>query len=226
MEEHASIWNHLRGLQRLSLCDWPGRSCCVIFLGGCNFRCPTCHNFELAWNMESQPLFARSKLLLFLAERKRWLDGVTITGGEATCAPGLGELLHAIHKIGLPVKLDSNGMRPDVLAEALEAGLAAHCAVDVKGPYAKYPALSGGCVTAEAARTNLESVFALAERRPGAFSFRLTRVPGLTGDDIETARGYLPAGHTLTLQTYRAPRRAHAHADHEARRPVGNVVNG
>ncbi len=226
MDEHASVWNHLRGLQRLSLCDWPGRSCCVAFLGGCNLRCPTCHNFDLAWNMDSQPRLPRSAFLLFLAERRRWLDGVTVTGGEATCAPGLGELLYEIKRLGLPVKLDSNGLRPEVLAEVLEAGLVDLCAVDVKGPFEKYPALSGGCVSAEEARESLSAVFALAEARPRAFTFRCTRVPGLSQDDIEIAQGYLPPNFTLTLQTFRPPRRTHAHADHEARRPVGNVVNG
>lgn len=226
MEEHAPVWNHLRGLQRLSLCDWPGRSCCVVFLGGCNLRCPTCHNFELAWNMDSQPRLSRSKFLLFLAERRRWLDGVTVTGGEATCVKGLGELLFEMKRLDLPVKLDSNGMRPEVLAEILDAGLADLCAVDVKGPFHKYPALTGGAVTAAEARTNLEAVFALAQARPAAFTFRCTRVPGLDADDFETARGYLPSGFSLTLQPYRPPRRSYAFADHEARRPVGNVVHG
>ena len=226
MEEHALVWNHLRGLQRLSLCDWPGRSCCVVFLGGCNLRCPTCHNHDLAWNMDSQPLVPRAELLRFLAGRRDWLDGVTVTGGEATCAEGLGELLYEIKRLDLPVKLDSNGMRPEVLAEALEADLVDLCAVDVKGPYFKYPALTGGAVAAAEARANLEAVFSLAAARPKAFTFRCTQVPLLTADDFETARGYLPSGFSLTLQPFRPPRRSYAFADHEARRPVGNVVNG
>jgi pyruvate formate lyase activating enzyme len=226
MEDHAHVWNHLRGLQRLSLCDWPGRSCCVVFLGGCNLRCPTCHNHELAWNMERQPRVPRAELLRFLDARRHWLDGVTVTGGEPTCVEGLGELLYEIKRLDLPVKLDSNGMRPEVLAEALEAGLADLCAVDVKGPYFKYPALTGGAVTAAEARANLEAVFSLAQARPAAFTFRCTQVPLLTADDFETARGYLPSGFSLTLQPYRPPRRSYALADHEARRPVGNVVHG
>ncbi len=218
-------WNHLRGLQRLSLCDWPGRSCAVVYLGGCNLRCPTCHNARLAWDMDSLPLFSHARLLVFLAERRRWLDGVTVTGGEPTCVEGLGRILREIKRLGLPVKLDSNGMRPEVLAEVLDEGLADVVAVDVKGPYRKYPELTGGRVTALEARANLESVFAMAESRPGVFHFRLTRVPLLDADDIRTAQGYVPEGHSLTLQTFRPPRSSHAFADHEARRPVGNVVH-
>jgi len=87
-------WHHVRGLEPLSLCDWPGKPCCVVFLGGCNLRCPTCHNAELAWNMEKQPLLPQARLRTFLTNRKRWLSGVTITGGEPTAVPGLGEILH------------------------------------------------------------------------------------------------------------------------------------
>ena len=215
----------MRGLEPLSLCDWPGRPCAVIFLGGCNLRCPTCHNFELAWTMERLPVVPDWKVRVFLAERRRWLMGVTVTGGEPTMAPGLGELLWELNKLELPVKLDSNGMRPDVVAELLDQGLVHTFAVDVKGPYAKYPALTGNAVDEALARANMERIFALAESRPESFYFRLTRVPGLTDDDVRQARGYLPEGFSLTIQDYVPPRRTYAEADHEERRPVGDVVH-
>lgn len=226
MSEPASIWNHYRGLQTLSLCDWPGRSCCVVFLGGCNLRCPTCHNFALAWDMDSQPKLPRAGLLSFLKGRRAWLDGVTVSGGEATCAPGLGELLWEIKRLEFPIKVDTNGMRPDVVEECLAEGLADHFAVDVKGPFALYPALTGNGVTAEEARANLTRLFALAEDRPEAFSFRLTTVPALSREDIETARGCLPRKFSLTLQPFRQPRSAHAFANHEERRPARDLVHG
>lgn len=222
---NKSGWFYVRGLEPLSLCDWPGMTCCVIFLGGCNFSCPTCHNFDMAWHMERLPQISKSEIRSFLKDRAIWLDGVTMTGGEPTIVPGLGEILYEINQFKLPVKLDSNGMKPDVLKEILDQGLAQKFAIDVKGPYEKYPALSGRAVTPETARKNLEKVFALAEVYPDSFYFRLTKVPILTDEDVDTARGYLPEGFDLTIQKYIPPRRENAHADHEKGRTVGNMVD-
>jgi pyruvate formate lyase activating enzyme len=219
-----SAWRHLRGLTPLSLCDWPGRPCCVVFLGGCNLRCPTCHNAGLAWDMESQPLVPQAALRSFLTKRARWLSGVTVTGGEPTAVPGIGMILHEISASGLPVKLDTNAMRPDVVEALLGEGLVQTFAVDVKGPVARYPELTGGAVTEFDARRNLSRIFALASARPEAFLFRTTLVPQLSENDITTVRGMLPAGFTLATQDYKTPRRPHALADSEARRTAGNMV--
>lgn len=220
-----SAWNHLRGLTPLSLCDWPGRPCCVVFLGGCNLRCPTCHNAELAWNMESQPVLAEARFRTFLSQRARWLSGVTVTGGEPTAVPGVGEILHAIAAVGLPIKLDTNGMLPEAVELMLAQGLVHTFAVDVKGPYAKYPELTGGAVDEHAARRNMERIFALAVANPGRFHFRTTLVPLLTEDDVTAVRGLLPPGHTLATQAFKPPRRPHALADSEARRTARDLVN-
>mgnify|MGYP001806292728 CR=1 FL=1 len=218
-------WNHLRGLEPLSLCDWPGHPCCVVFLGGCNLRCPTCHNATLAWEMQSQPVVPQPQLRSFLAQRKRWLSGITVTGGEPTAVHGLGEILHELSLSGRPIKLDTNGMLPEALEAILAEGLVTRFAVDVKGPFALYPALTGGAVTEAAARSNLTRVFALARTRPEAFLFRTTKVPLLTPDDIAAVRALLPSGFSLTTQDYTAPRRSHALTDSEARRTAGNLVN-
>ena len=226
MNESAGVWNFVRGLERFSLCDWPGRTCAVVFLGGCNLRCPTCHNAELAWDMHSLPVVPASILKVQLAERSRWLDGVTVTGGEPTTVPGLTELLHELGKLHLPVKLDTNGMRPQVVADLLRHGLVDTFAVDIKGPYELYPRLTGGAVTEAQAAANLGAILDLARANPTRFYFRTTTVPALTDDDVDTARGYLPRGFSLTLQDYVPPRRiAHALADHEERRPVGDLVH-
>lgn len=220
----ANAWNHLRGLTPLSLCDWPGHPCCVVFLGGCNLRCPTCHNGDMAWDMESQPLVAQAALRAFLAKRKRWLSGITVTGGEPSTVPGIGAILHELAQSGLPIKLDTNAMLPEVVEEMLAEGLVARFAVDVKGPFVKYPALTGGAVSELAARRNLSRIFALAEARPEAFFFRTTLVPLLDDTDVNAVRAMLPAGFTLTTQEYKPPRRPHALTDSEARRTTGNLV--
>ena len=220
----ANAWNHLRGLTPLSLCDWPGHPCCVVFLGGCNLRCPTCHNGDMAWDMESQPLVTQAALRAFLAKRKRWLSGITVTGGEPSTVPGIGAILHELAQSGLPIKLDTNAMLPEVVEEMLAEGMVARFAVDVKGPFVKYPALTGGAVSELAARRNLSRIFALAEARPEAFFFRTTLVPLLDDTDVNAVRAMLPAGFTLTTQEYKPPRRPHALTDSEARRTTGNLV--
>lgn len=226
MKEMKNAWNAVRGFENYSLCDWPGRPCSVVFLGGCNLRCPTCHNATLAWSMSELPPVSGSEVKAYFRNRAAWLDGVTVTGGEPTCTPHLGELLYEIKKFKLPVKVDSNGMRPEVIEDVLDYNLADVFAVDVKGPYHKYPELTGMAVSELAARANLEKVFAIAEKRPESFYFRLTKVPGLTQEDIDVARSYLPAGFSLKLQDYVEPRREkeNAQPDYETRRPAGNVV--
>ncbi|MGL1864207.1 MAG: anaerobic ribonucleoside-triphosphate reductase activating protein [Pseudodesulfovibrio sp.] len=227
MNEPAGVWKYVRGFENLSLCDWPGRSTCIIFMGGCNLRCPTCHNHQLAWDMQSLPVIDHNHIKAYLRNRVGWLDGITVTGGEPTIVPGIGELLYEIKKSGLPVKMDTNGMRPDVVADLIQYKLVDVFAVDVKGPYAKYPSLTGHAVSEIAAKANLEKIFELALAKPEAFYFRTTRVPGLTDSDMETAQNYLPLEYDLTIQSYVPPRRTpeHAQPNNEERRPVGDVVN-
>ncbi len=112
MSTTQNVWHYLRGLEPFSLCDWPGHPCSTLFLGSCNLRCPTCHNHILAWGMDELELVPAATAKAFLAERAKWIHGVTITGGEPTFVPGLGELLWEIKQLNLPVKLDTNGMLP------------------------------------------------------------------------------------------------------------------
>jgi pyruvate formate lyase activating enzyme len=178
----------------------------VLFAGGCNLRCPTCHNASLAWNWASLPGLAKSVVLTDLRRRKRWLDGITLSGGEPTCLIGLEELLADLASTGLPVKLDSNGSAPHVLERALQAGLVQTLAVDVKGPWAMYPELTGQAMSAGAARDALAEVFALARAYPGRVYFRCTRVPGLSAEDLETTRAQVPKDLPLHFQDYVEPR--------------------
>lgn len=122
------------GLQKLTLLDYPGKVACTVFLDGCNFRCPFCHNAEL---LEGgiEPVMSLEELLAFLNKRRGILDGVCITGGEPTLHPGLPELLGRIRALGYGVKLDTNGYRPEVLEALLGAGLLDYVAMDLKnGP--------------------------------------------------------------------------------------------
>ena len=124
----------------------------------------------------------------YLTARKRWLEGIVVSGGEPTCTPDLESFLTELHQFGLPIKLDTNGMLPGVVETLMEAGLVDEFFVDVKGPYAKYPLLTGNRVDEAAARHNMGRIFAMAEARPQAFVFRLTKVPALDAADISEAK--------------------------------------
>lgn len=221
-----SAWSLVRGIEPLSLCDWPGKNASVIFLAGCDLRCPTCQNAELAWDANALPPVSRSRAMIHLAERGRWLDGVVVTGGEPTLAPGLADFLADLQRFRLPVKLDTNGMRPDVVREVLDLGLADLVAVDVKGPFDLYPELTGQTTDPATARARLTEIFDLAAGRPGSFHFRTTAVPLLDAGHIEAVRRLLPPGHALAVQQYKKPRRLHAQPHPETGRQAGNVVHG
>ena len=132
----------IQGLQKLTLLDWPGRVACTIFLGGCDFRCPFCHNRDLV----TVPLPAAmdsGELLAFLAKRKGLLDGVCVTGGEPLLRPGLEGLLEEIKALGFPIKLDTNGSHPQLLARLWSLGLVDYAAMDIKNSPERYGETAG-----------------------------------------------------------------------------------
>ena len=132
----------LHGLQKMTLLDFPGHVACTVFLGGCDFRCPFCHNYELI-DGSAPPVMEEQELLDFLQKRTGLLDGVAITGGEPCLHKDLPALLQKIRALGYAVKLDTNGCHPDLLQEILQNGLADYVAMDIKNCPAKYPITCG-----------------------------------------------------------------------------------
>ena len=133
---------NIHGLQKMTLLDFPGRVACTVFLGGCDFRCPFCHNFELI-DGTAQPVMTDEDLFAFLRKRQSLLDGVAITGGEPCLHPGLPELLRQIRALGFATKLDTNGYHPAMLQSLLEEGLVDYVAMDIKNSPAKYAQTCG-----------------------------------------------------------------------------------
>lgn len=127
----------IEGLQKLTLLDFPGRTACTVFLAGCNFRCPFCHNFDLVAQAVN-PLMSEEELLSFLQKRKGLLDGVAITGGEPLMRRELPELLRKIKALGYPIKLDTNGSFPGRLKELVAEGLVDYVAMDIKNAPERY----------------------------------------------------------------------------------------
>ena len=130
------------GLQKMTLLDYPGKVACTVFLGGCNFRCPFCHNSELL-GADTPSYMAPEALLAFLEKRKGILEGVCITGGEPTLQKDLPQLLRAIKALGYPIKLDTNGSHPHLLRSLVEEGFVDYVAMDIKNSPDHYGPTTG-----------------------------------------------------------------------------------
>ena len=132
----------IAGLQKMTLLDYPGKVACTVFLQGCNFRCPFCHNSGLLGRAE-QPRIPQEELLAFLQKRQGLLDGVCITGGEPTLHKALPDLIGEIRALGFAVKLDTNGYRPEILKQLVRDGLLDYVAMDIKNCPARYGETAG-----------------------------------------------------------------------------------
>lgn len=138
----------ISGLQKMTLLDYPGKIACTVFLGGCNFRCPFCHNGELL-DGAMTPVMEEVEFLAFLSKRKGLLDAVCVSGGEPTLQPGLADLLEEIKKMGYLVKLDTNGSRPEILKDLVNRGLLDYVAMDIKNAPHRYGQTAGVTVQME-----------------------------------------------------------------------------
>ena len=124
----------IKGFIDLSLVDWDGKVSAVIFLPGCNFRCPFCYNSTIVLRPEQLPTIPFKRIKHYLTEKRGWLDGVVITGGEPTIHTELPHLCRQIKELGLLVKLDTNGTNPQMIEELIAQGLADYIAMDIKAP--------------------------------------------------------------------------------------------
>ncbi len=127
---------------KTTLLDYPGKVASTIFLSGCNFRCPYCHNMDLAKGIE-EPLYTEDEMLGFLKKRQGIIDGVCISGGEPCINRDLPGFLRRIKETGLLIKLDTNGTFPEMLSELINEGLIDYAAMDIKGAPSDYPLISG-----------------------------------------------------------------------------------
>ena len=135
MEENAMF---ISGLQKLTLLDYPGRVACTVFTGGCNFRCPFCHNAPLVLPERLAQDTDEEQVLAFLRKRTGILDGVAITGGEPLIHKEIPSFLEKVKALGFSIKLDTNGSFPEMLESIVKAGLVDRVAMDIKNCPEKY----------------------------------------------------------------------------------------
>ena len=191
----------IHGLNKTTLLDYPGRVACTIFTGGCNFRCPYCHNSELVLNPSSQPLISEEEIFAFLKKRQGILEGVCITGGEPTVNPDLLDFMKKVKELGYPIKLDSNGYRPEVLREAISEGLADCIAMDVKSGPTNYH-VAAGLKTIDTGKLS-ESIDIIMNSGVD-YEFRTTVVKGIHTDfDFEEIGNWIKGANKYFIQNYR-----------------------
>ena len=133
-----------RGLVKFTLVDYPGKIGCIIFSGGCNLRCPFCHNAPLVTHLEEAEHFSEEEILDFLRRRQGLLDGVVLSGGEPLLHDGVGAFLRKVRDLGFAVKLDTNGTNPDMLEALAQEGLLDYAAMDIKNSPDRYAETCGG----------------------------------------------------------------------------------
>jgi pyruvate formate lyase activating enzyme len=165
----------IKGFLETSFVDWPGKICAVLFLPGCNLRCPFCHNGDLVLHPQQLASYPWSFIQGRLQAMAPWLDGVCVTGGEPTLHGDLADLLERIHGLGLSVKLDTNGTQPAVLRRLVSLGLIDYLAMDIKGPLDQtiYGQCCGTSLSLEEIRRSMDLVLSGAV----AGEFRTTVVP-------------------------------------------------
>lgn len=189
----------LQGLAKLTLLDYPGRVACTVFFGGCNFRCPFCHNAGLVLNPGATAQIEEDEFFRFLDKRKGVLDGVCITGGEPLLQPELDAFLRAIRSRGFAVKLDTNGAFPDRLAMLLKDGLLDYVAMDIKNSQALYEKTAGTAVDFDQIRS---SIALILEQAPD-YEFRTTIVSGFhTTQSIRQAAELIRGAKRYFLQCF------------------------
>lgn len=189
----------IKGLEKFAPKDFPGHISATIFLGGCNLRCPFCHNVELVLQPDSLPTFPEDYFRDFLVSRRGWLEGICITGGEPLLHEDLDELLRLIKEEGLLTKLDTNGSFPDRLNALIKQGLIDSVAMDVKAPLEKYSQATGGRSVPE----RIKESISLLRSSDVPCLFRTTVVPGLIGaDDIEAIGRMLKGASRFQLQAF------------------------
>ena len=188
------------GLQKLSLVDFPGKVAATVFTGGCDLRCPFCHNAPLVLPGRGTSALDAGGVLDFLASRRGLLDGMVLSGGEPLLQPDAADFLAEVKAMGFAVKLDTNGCHPDALADILDRRLADYVAMDIKNSLEKYPWTVGvpGFDTAPVERSAR-----LLMEGPADYEFRTTLVrPFHEVGDMETIGRWLRGARRYYLQAF------------------------
>jgi|YNPNPStandDraft_1061719.scaffolds.fasta_scaffold06757_3 pyruvate formate lyase activating enzyme len=198
----------VHGWVRTSLLDYPGHICSCLFLAGCNFRCPYCHNPDLVLVPDNGPSpFSPEEIFGYFERYRGLLEGICLSGGEPLLARSILEFLREVRSLGLKIKVDTNGSLPRMLRRLLEEELVDYVAMDIKGPLEKIASIARSDMAEERLRAALEESVRLLKGGTVAYEFRTTVVPGLLDEgDFEAIGEWLEGGTRFVLQQFRPGR--------------------
>ena len=188
----------IKGLQKQTVIDYPKKIACTIFTFGCNFRCSYCHNPELVID-DGRPEIKKEVILEFLKNRKGFLDGVCITGGEPTINKDLPDFISKIKELGFLVKLDTNGSNPEMLKELIEKKLVDYIAMDIKAPLEFYENIANVKVNRKNIQKSIDLIKKMKE-----YEFRITVVPEMfDGKQAKSIGEWLKGSKRFYIQQFR-----------------------
>ncbi len=184
----------IAGFAKNSFLDYPGHIAAVVFVPGCNMDCWYCHNRSL-W--KARNLIHQAYVLDYLDKRRRFLDGVVISGGEPTLQKDIGDFIKRVHEMGFLVKLDTNGLKPDVVAALLDS--VDYVAMDLKAP----PGQLHRVVSNELDDAPIWQTADLLMGSAVNYEFRTTFMPLLAIEDIAAIARRVIGAKRYIIQQYR-----------------------
>lgn len=188
----------IHGIIKSSFVDYPGEVSFVIFLGGCNFRCPYCHNKSIV--LKESATYEITDVLNMLKERTKFIKSVVITGGEPTIYPELKDLIVKIKELGFKVKLDTNGTNPEVIEDLLKNNLLDYIAMDIKNSFEKYELTTGVKVDIN----KIKKSISIIEKSKINYQFRSTINQTMhTKKDLDNIKSYVNDPEKLAFQDYK-----------------------
>ncbi len=188
-----------KGIQKTTLIDFPEKVACTLFLPKCNFRCPFCYNKSLVFQEETGVSVPEKEALAFLEERKSFLDGICITGGEPLLHEGLLEFCKKAKEKGLLVKVDTNGSKPGLLKRLLKERAVDFVAMDIKASPKNYAKAAGTKVRLDDIKKSVSLIQSLSPD----YEFRMTVVPGIhSREDFEAIGEWLKGSKKFFLQQF------------------------
>lgn len=188
------------GFQKMTLLDFPGKVACTVFTGGCNFRCPFCHNALLVTELDKDNSYSHDEIFDYLKKRKGILDGVCITGGEPLLNKDIASFISEIKALGYSVKLDTNGSFPERLNELIEKGLIDYVAMDIKNSPERYAETAG---VKNISFTEIEKSIKIIMQGRIPYEFRTTVVNEFHNvEDIESIAKLIEGASGYYLQSF------------------------
>ncbi len=191
----------IHGFQKMTLLDFPGKVAATVFTGGCNLRCPFCHNALLVTDLQSADVIPTQDVVSYLEKRTSLLDGVCITGGEPLLQPDIASFIRKIKEMGYAVKLDTNGTYPSKLRDLVEEGIVDYVAMDIKNSKEKYGE-TVGIKTFDVSKVEQSVEYLLSGKVD--FEFRTTIVKEFhTAQDIENIAKWIKGAPRYYLQNFK-----------------------